>query len=108
MEQAGYSSSQVDLAEDRITVRRAPYRRYEKPMTARRAVATASRTRHARHYNCLEFMHRKRLVSCWNRAPILIRLQKTLLRSGAVRIRVISDIELVPKGQVQPRARRLR
>jgi hypothetical protein len=65
MEQAGYSSSQVDLAGDRIAVRRAPYRRYEKPMTAHRAVATASRTRHARHYNCLEFMHRKRLVS-WN------------------------------------------
>jgi hypothetical protein len=46
-------------------------------------------------------------VSC-NRAPILIRLQKTLIRSGAVRIRVISDIELVPKGQVQLRAQRLR
>jgi len=46
-------------------------------------------------------------VSC-NRAPILIRLQKTLLQAETVRIRVISDIELVPKGQVQLRARMLR
>ena len=39
-------------------------------------------------------------VSC-NRVPILIRLQKTLIRSGAVRIRVISDIEIVLKGHVE-------
>jgi hypothetical protein len=39
---------------------------------------------------------------------MLIRLQKTLIRWGVVRIRVISDIELVPKGQVQLRAQRLR